>query len=241
VRFASLTNGARLTGDVGDFFARYATWVRVSMDGWDGPSYAAYRGVPETEFARVMQNILNFRSGPAVTCALSVIVNVDTTNAPHVYGLLKTLAGVGVRSIKVAPIIKSNIGQVNYDYHKPFVKTVGRQVALAQEDFPQVEIGNNYKADLGSFIKPYTWCPSLQIRPVIGADLNVYSCQDKAYNFSGLLFSIREQSFKDGWMRGDWRYKIDPSRDCQHHCAMDGTNKLIHEYLDIDKQHGGFV
>jgi len=32
------------------------------------------------------------------------------------------------------------------------------------------------------FNKDYTWCPYLQILCIIGSDLNVYSCQDKAYN-----------------------------------------------------------
>jgi MoaA/NifB/PqqE/SkfB family radical SAM enzyme len=240
IQFASLTNGARLTGEVAEFFARHATWVRVSIDGWNPASYAAYRNVPETEFAKVMQNILHFQSlqGP---CALSAVMNVDATNVPHVYDLLKQLAGMGVRSVKVAPIIKSNDGGECYAYHKPYVKTVAHQVRLAQSDFPQMEIGNNYKADFGSFQKAYTWCPALQIRPVIGADSKVYACQDRAYTQGGELFSIQEQSFREGWLRGDWRLKVNPARDCLNHCAMNPTNLLIHEYLDIEQEHLAYV
>jgi sulfatase maturation enzyme AslB (radical SAM superfamily) len=174
-------------------------------------------------------------------CALSVVMNVDADNSAHVYSLIKTLAEVGIRSIKVAPIVKSNDGAENYAYHKPLVRSVRRQVALAVEDFPKVEISNGYKADFESYAKSYTWCTALQIRPVIGADLNVYSCQDKAYQEKGLLFSIKQQRFIDGWTRGDWKAKIDPARDCAHHCVLNNVNELLHQYFDVDPEHQEFV
>ena len=39
IKIGSLTNGSRLNGKVADAFARHATWVRVSIDGWDGPRH----------------------------------------------------------------------------------------------------------------------------------------------------------------------------------------------------------
>jgi radical SAM protein with 4Fe4S-binding SPASM domain len=83
----------------------------------------------------------------------------------------------------------------------------------------------------------------LQITPVIGADLNVYSCHDKAYNMKeGLLGSIRDRSFSDFWNSGKEKfYRIDPSRDCNHHCVMDSSNLQILEYLGADHNHMEFV
>ncbi len=43
---------------------------------------------------------------------------------------LKTLAQAGVKSVKIAPIVQSNSGEVNYQYHRPLVKTVRRQGQL---------------------------------------------------------------------------------------------------------------
>ena len=58
-------------------------------------------------------------------------------------------------------------------------------------------INNSYHTQLESFGKSYTWCPYLQVLPVIGADQNVYPCQDKAYNLQhGLVGRIRATSFK---------------------------------------------
>ncbi len=60
VKFASLTNGARLEGDVARIFAKHAVWLRISMDGWDAQSYASYRGVSEKEFDKVINNMRDF-------------------------------------------------------------------------------------------------------------------------------------------------------------------------------------
>ena len=43
IRIASLTNGGRLTGEAAEVFAQLGTWIRFSMDGWDGPSYGKFR------------------------------------------------------------------------------------------------------------------------------------------------------------------------------------------------------
>jgi len=57
--------------------------------------------------------------------------------------------------------------------------------------------------------------------PCIGADLNMYPCQDKAYNLEeGLLGSIKETRFKDWWFSNKNNFfKVDPSKVCNHHCV----------------------
>lgn len=77
-----------------------------------------------------------------------------------------------------------------------------------------------------------------------GADCTVYACQDKAYTPGGVLGSIRERSFREFWSskeNGRRLRAIQPSRDCRHHCVADSKNRLLHEYLDLDLVHAGFV
>ena len=71
VKVASLTNGAALKGRMADAFATHATWVRISIDGWDGPSYAKARHVPEDEFDRVIGNMRDFAARGS-DCVLGV-------------------------------------------------------------------------------------------------------------------------------------------------------------------------
>ncbi len=244
VKFAALTNGALLKGKVAEVFAEYATWLRVSVDGWDGASYAEYRGVGEDEFAKVLGNIRNFKKlgGPCYTGACVII---DRQNAGHVYDLIQTLNGTGLNSIKLSPCIISNSNSENNEYHKPIFDTVKDQIAKAKENLEaeDFEIFDSYHEQLESFEKDYTWCPYLQILPIIGADQNVYSCQDKAYNLDeGLIGSIKNVRFKDFWFSDKNKFfSINPSLHCNHHCVANGKNEMILSYLEADKEHLGFV
>lgn len=242
IPFASLTNGSRLSGEIAEVFAEHGIWVRVSLDGWDGPSYARFRSVKETEFAKVLANMESFKKLGG-RCVLSTVIVVGSENAPHLHELVSRLAPLGMDSIKISPVIVSNDGAENTAYHQPHFEQVKDQVARAIADFGHAtEISDAFNIQLQTFEKSYGWCPMLQIRPVIGADLNVYSCQDKAYNPDGLLFSIKDRRFKEAWQANKAQFlRVDPARHCNHHCVAHGSNKLLLEYLDADPNHLPFV
>jgi len=244
IKFAALTNGSRLKGDVAEVFAHNAKWIRVSMDGWDNKSYTAYRGVPDGEYSRIMKNIEEFKAYNG-SCYLGVCIIVDRNNAPHIYDMIKRLKDKSVDSVKVAPCIVSNSSKENNEYHRPIFDLVKEETEraldrLAEDGF---EIFDSYHGQLESFEKDHSWCPYLQILPVIGADLNIYPCQDKAYNLKeGLIGSIRERRFKEFWFSDKNKFfKINPSAHCNHHCVANEKNKSILDYLNADRGHLGFV
>jgi MoaA/NifB/PqqE/SkfB family radical SAM enzyme len=244
IKFACLTNGSLLTGELAEIFAHNATWLRVSMDGWDDDSYRRYRKVAGNEFTRIIQNIKRFKQLKG-RCNVGVSLIVDKHNAAHVYDFIENLRAAGAESVKVSPCIVSNRGTENNDYHRSIFNTVKREVLQAKTDFADknFEIFDSYHLLDEKFIKDYDWCPYLQILPVIGADLNIYPCQDKAYNLAqGLIGTIKRRRFKDFWF-SDKRnfFKIDPSKVCNHHCVANDKNKLILEYLNSDAGHLEFV
>lgn len=244
VRFAALTNGARLEGEAAAVFAHAATWLRISIDGWDSESYAAYRGVNASEFGRVMKNIEAFkRLGGG--CYLGVSIITDKQNATHLHELVGKLKNAGVDSVKIAPCVVSNSGAENNTYHAEIFDVVKDQVTRARGDFETdaFEIFDSYHTQLESFKKSYDWCPYLQVLPVIGADQNVYACQDKAYNLEqGFIGSIKKVSFRDFWFADKSKFfRIDPREHCNHHCVADRKNKMVLEYLAANCEHLGFV
>ncbi|MCP4216726.1 MAG: radical SAM protein, partial [bacterium] len=199
IKFATLTNGSRLNGELAELFAFHGTWLRVSVDGWDDAGYSRYRQVPEGEFTKVMKNMADFKKLNG-DCFLGVSVVVDDKNAPHIYELVKRIKDIGVDSVKVSSCIVSNVGAENNRYHAPFFKSVKEAIEKAKQEFESENfiIFDAHHELEDKFEKHYSWCPYLQILPVIGADLNVYSCQDKAYNLEeGLIGSIRDIRFKD--------------------------------------------
>lgn len=242
IKFASLTNGSLLQGDIARLFSKQGTWIRISIDGWDDKSYAKYRGVREGEFSKVMENIKNFKKIGG-KCLVGASVIVDKNNAPHVYELIMKLKDAGVDSIKVAPCIISNSGKENNSYHEPVFNIVKNAISRAKAELKgQVEIFDSYHTQLETFKKEYTWCPYMQIVPVIGADMNVYSCHDKAYTPGGILGSIKNRSFRDFWFSDkNTFFKINPSLDCNHHCMMNHNNELLLDCLDVNMDHLEFV
>ena len=244
IDFASLTNGARLKGEVAEIFAYHAKWVRVSMDGWDGPSYAKYRGVREDEFEKVLQNMKDFKAYGG-KCLLGVVYIVDKDNQSHVFEMLSKLHDIGVDSVKVSACIVSNDGAETNEYHQPFFNDVKNQIHRFQDKNQdgRLEVFDAYHEIDEKFDKDYTWCPYLQILPVIGADLNIYPCQDKAYNLEdGLIGSIKNIRFKDFWFSDRNKFfQINPSKVCNHHCVANVKNRRILDYLEADKEHLGFV
>lgn len=244
IHFASLTNGSLLQGKSAEIFAHRGTWLRVSLDGWNAESYSAYRGVDARSFSNLLTNLENFKKkdGP---CRLGVSIIVDKQNAPHLEELLTTLKNCGVDSVKISPCIISNEGEKNNRYHAPFHALVKKQVrdmsSRCTED--NFEIYDAYHALDERFDKTYTWCPYQQILPVIGADQNIYSCQDKAYNLdSGCLGSIKNISFKEFWHQDRKKFfKINPKLHCRHHCVAHDKNKMLHSYLALEAEHIPFV
>lgn len=244
VKFAALTNGARLQGKTAEIFAKHGTWIRVSIDGWDDKSYSDYRKVSDGEFTNVMNNMEAFKKLNG-ECYLGVCIVVDKDNSSHIYNIINKLRDIGVNSVKVAPCIVSNRGSENNDYHAVISKTVKEQTDKAVSDFcnGRFEIFDSYHTQLETFSKEYEWCPYLQIVPVIGADLNVYPCHDKAYNLDdGLLGSLKDMTFKEFWFSEKSNFfKVNPSRHCNHHCVADKNNQLLLEYLSAEKEHLAFV
>jgi len=243
IRIASLTNGGLLHGEVSEFLAHEATWLRVSMDGYDAASYSAYRRVPDTEFGRVMDNMRRFKAhgGP---CYLGVSLIVDARNQGHVFEHVSRLKDLGVDSVKISPCIVDNDGEANNAYHRPFFALVAEQAERAEAELNDdgFTVYNAYHELDTKFVKHYHWCPYSQILPVIAADQGVYPCQDKAYNNDALLGSLKGRRFRDFWRENrEAFFRLDPSRDCNHHCVANAKNLLVHEYLGADPVHLPFV
>ncbi len=199
VRVATLTNGALLKGAAAEAFGRHGTWVRVSIDAWDGPSYARSRGVAEDEYAKVMANVSAFaRLGSRCALGISFIVGKD--NADHIADFCRQAKEAGVSSVKLSGCVVSNSGRDNNSYHAAITGTVRAEIdrarALEDADFKVID---HYHALEERFDKTYKRCAYLQFLTVIGADCVVYTCQDKAYTDSGRLGSIKDRSFKDFW------------------------------------------
>ena len=244
LKLAALTNASHLNGEVAEAFARYGTWIRVSIDGWDGPSYAGYRGVKDDEFQRVTHNMKSFVKLKS-QCVLGINYIIDNKNYSHIEEFVGLMKDIGVNHVKVMGVIVSNDGQESNQYHEGIRRVVREQLERVRVlESANFKIIDHYHEFPERFNKGYTTCPSMQFLTIIGADSKVYSCHDKAYTKRGFLGSVVDRSFKEFWFSDENQEKmrsIDPSVDCNHHCAEHRRNLLLQEYLSADTRHIEFV
>lgn len=231
IKFAFLTNGIMLKDVPADLIAKNASWIRISIDGWDAKSYAKYRGVSENMYDSVIENIKRFNIIKQ-KCRCSISLIIDQENHAHIYEMIRRFKDLGIDSVKASGVIVDDDVSKNNEYHKPIYWEVKRQIDHAIKDLTgdKFEIFDSYHELSGTYEKKYTWCPMCQVLTVIAADCNVYSCQDKAYNKSGIIGSIKNQSFKQMWNNKEQFFRINPATDCKHHCVQNYKNANIIEY-----------
>ena len=228
VKFAMLTNGALLSGKVAELFSKYGSWVRISIDGWNRESYKIYRGADD--FDKVISNMANFNT---TKCDLGLNIVVNKENAEHLYDIVKLTLGY-VRNIKISSCVVHDNIEENILYHSKINKTVEEELKRIKENF-STPINYTHHTQICGFSKDYTWCPNIQLQPVIGADQNIYSCHDKAYTQEGLLGSIKELNFKEAW-ETSMKFQINPAKDCNHHCMAHSKNKVLLDFLSTSHQ-----
>jgi MoaA/NifB/PqqE/SkfB family radical SAM enzyme len=242
ISFAAYSNGSRLDGQISEYFAHHASWLRISVDAYDDQSYSKSRGVRLGEFSRLLKNLKNFKKFNG-TCTLSVNYVVGHDNAQFVYETVSKLIECDIDYIKISPCIISDDMIKNNNYHSSITKSVKEQIKKLTNQIETQNIVNDaYELLNEKFEKTYNWCPYLQLLCVIGADLNVYTCQDKAYSSLGFMGSIANKSFKQFW-EYDWQkfYRLNPSIDCKHHCVANEKNIMLHEFFKSQNKHMGFI
>jgi MoaA/NifB/PqqE/SkfB family radical SAM enzyme len=243
ISFSAITNGSKLKGEIADLFAINATWIRISIDGFDKESYSKSRHINIQEFDKVISNMKDFASIKNRKCNLGVSAIIDDKNYHKIYDFSMMMKDIGVDSIKLSGCIVDNDREKNNIYHKPFFDKAKKLCIKIKQDLQDdsFEVFDSYHYLDDNFQKDYKWCPYLQILPIIGADLNIYPCQDKAYNIKeALIGSIKDRSFKDFWFDDKNKFfKINPSMHCKNHCVANNKNKMILDYLNTE--HLGFV
>lgn len=249
IKVAVLTNGSLMNGEIADVLAEEASWVRISMDAADADSYSKIRKVNLKEFDKVCGNIYEFAKKQNKRYQLGINFIVMRENHKDVYQFLKLMKKLGVNHVKVSESVMSVDTEENRKYHFSIIKSVKSQIKKAITDlsnsgFSIIDKVENFNKKDDSYNKTYNWCPFIQCLTVIGADLNVYSCHDKAYTNKGKLGSIKKKSFRDFWFSDKGKkklLKLDPSKDCNHHCTQHGKNLMLLDYFCLDKDHLDFI
>jgi len=244
VKIAALTNGSNLKGKMADSFAKHGTWLRVSTDAWDDDSYSKARGVPDGSFTTLLENMQAF-VGTGTKCNLGVSLIIGQENYEHIYEVCEKFKEIGVSHVKLSGVVVGNTTKEVNSYHEIIGESVTEQIKKAETlNDDKFKAVNHYHQLEDRFNKEYDSCPYLMYLTIIGADSNVYTCQDKAYTKSGLLGTLHNQSFKDLWFSTENKERVfsfNPSEECQHHCVTHLKNLSILDFVNNMNEHTFFV
>jgi len=229
-----ITNGQNLAKERAEVLSK-AKWVRVSMDYTDGAEMKRFRNVPEKSFDSVIKNIKNFAAIKDANCDLGVNYIVHRNNYKNLWGYSQLLKDCGVENVRFSPMYVPDF----YDYHKEIADEVNEQLAKIQtitsENFSVNSTYNITPGSSHSSVRSYKRCYIMQTVPVIGADLNVYACHNKAYDSTGCIGSINGKRFTDLWFSKETKEyfnKFNAKTTCMHECSNDGKNILINDYVN---------
>jgi len=249
IKVATLTNGSFLKGEIAGTISHLASWVRISMDAADAKTYAGIRSVDLNEFDKVCTNIKAFSKMANRNCELGINFIVTKSNHRDTYKFLELMKNLGVNHVKVSECVVSTKGEENVRYFSSMIKPVREQMArafsnLVDDNFTIIDKFASFDDKSNNYLKEYTQCPMIQSLIVIAADMNVYTCQDKAYTKSGKVGSIKNMSFKEFWSSSQVEKRIlglNPSVECNHHCTQHLKNLDLLEYMEARSSHLEFV
>lgn len=246
IKVAVLTNGARLKGETSAILASGASWVRVSIDSTNPVMMAESRNVAESEFGMIIENMAEFAKKKHPDCELGINFIITQKNKDHVLEFIRLMKETGANHVKVCECIVSTRAAENNAYHAPHFRKVEDAIRQAKEQLEDQSfkvIDKFHEVD-DKFGKHYRFCPFLSFLNVIAADLNVYTCQDKAYTHDGILGSIKDRSLTELWCSQEYRDRvraINPETTCRHHCVSHAKNLALIDYLSTDARHLEFV
>lgn len=233
-----ITNGQLLCGERAEAL-KHAKWVRVSIDYHDPQQFAQNRRVNQRGFNQIMDNIRTFAALKDPDCDFGINFIVHKGNCEGLAVFAGNMKKLGAENVRFSPMWVKGFR----DYHSDIKREVEEQLQVASRLVDDTfTVNTTYNLDFCGFSpkRPYTRCHFGQVVPVIGADQNVYACHNKAYDHTGLIGSIKHQSFKRLWMDGEaaaFFDRLNPQESCQHQCANCAKNQIIQKMIDSSGDH----
>ena len=228
-----ITHGQFIKNKIAEVLTDFK-WVRVSVDYYNALSFSESRHTPQRCYDEIMQNLENFARNKK-NCELEVNFVITKHNYKHLDIITRIYKDIGVNNIRFSPMWVHNF----QEYHSQIKEFVYNELESikARHEVGSFKIYSSYNPkaiDSTVTSRPYTKCFIMQIKPVIGADLNVYTCHNQAYSNDSIIASIKNQSFKNAWFNSQpFHQEFKCQTVCTGQCADDRKNIFIHDLIGV--------
>jgi MoaA/NifB/PqqE/SkfB family radical SAM enzyme len=227
--FSLITNGQRIQSKKAELLKK-AKWIRVSMDYYSPESFVISKRGTENMFAKLRDNLKGFTKDGDNDIGVNYVITKE--NYKHLKESVELAIELGMRNIRYSPVWVPEFEV----YHRFLFHPVIRSIKKLQEEYKSdIDIYHSYRIAEKAAKRTYSKCYFQQVVPVIGADLNVYNCHNKAYSPDGMIGSIKDQKFSELWYSeatAKHFKNYDAKEHCKYECANDKKNIFIHELIN---------
>lgn len=243
---ALVTNGTRMLDGVPEILAK-GTWVRFSIDAATKETYSLIREVSINYFDKAIENIQKVvaakNNNPDSKLIIGIGFVVTKENYKEIYDGVELFSKLGVDNVRISAVFTPD----DFEYHRE-IYPVARELSVkAKQDFTNknftvFNLFGDRVQDLIDEKPEYEYCGYMHLNTYIGGDQNVYTCCNNAYNLTGLMGSIKTQSFKDFWMSSEKvkKYGEFKASSCAR-CMFNNKNRFINYMLEKDALHKNFI
>ena len=225
-----LTNGQFITDKIAKRLVK-SKWVRISVDYFSHDSFIKSGRGNAKMFDFLVENVKSFTSMDR-SCEVGVNYIITKNNYKNLIDSAEFLMSLGVNNVRYSPVWTPDF----YSYHKEIEEEVISSLESIRNQFSKsMIIYDSYKIKEDATNRKYHKCYFMQVVPVIGADLNIYNCHNKAYSNDGIIGSIKDKKFSEVWFSDEVRNYFEefrPDISCNHQCANDKKNEYLDEIIN---------
>lgn len=239
ISLGMVTNGTLIHRYI-DVLAENMSWMRVSVDAATADTFDKFRpsGRKTSVFPTIIDNMREFARRKTGSLGYSFLLmyrldadgNVTDTNYHEVYEAAKLAKDIGCDYFEV----KAMFNDAHYIISAPenLMEVLENQFDkvkdLSDESF-EVIYSSTFESLRNRMsmvqLKDYESCPVAELRTTVTPS-GVYTCAYHRGNEKAKLGDIQEQSFSELWKNADTKV-INPSKDCQFHCARHVSVKEV--------------
>lgn len=239
------TNGSLITNDKAHILATHMTWVRISVDAYDGDSYAESHGTISRTFDKTISNI-RYLCGISDRATVGIGFVINEKNYKGIPIIASIAKDIGADYMQFKPEIRRpGTPQVSQDFFKDNVFPL-LKVAEELSDSKFNVMVTSYRFD--DVLSPetnhgrhYKKCYSHHFQGAIAADGKAYICDHHKGEKDYEIGDIKQNSIADIWV-SDKRKKVIEFLDstdlsqCQICCRNHELNKFLWHVKNVDER-----
>jgi len=242
---ALVSNGVIARDGILDTLPQFA-WVRISLDAGSGPTYAATRRTPESNFVKALANTRELTARIAAeksACVVGIGYVVTTHNFGEIVEGCRLAKETGASYIRLSAVFSREFVGPYLGIYARIKNSIDEARTMHESDtFKIVDLFGDRISDLDQHAPDYKTCGYQQFNMYIGADLKVYRCCTTSYTKHGEVGDLSQQSFQR-WFLSDQKhaaYAGFDARSCQV-CQFNDKNRTINYLTEKAPMHVNFV